>query len=66
VRIGERTSKGYSRSDLADPWSRYVPGVTDVTQTGKDGHPVSRPHIGTVTSVTPSQERTAELFEEAW
>jgi hypothetical protein len=55
VRIGERTSKGYDRSDLVDPWSRYVPDVTDVTQTGKDGHPVSRPHMGNVTSVTPSQ-----------
>ena len=44
VRIGERTSKGYSRSDLVSPWSRCVPDVTDVTQTGKDGPGLSAAH----------------------
>lgn len=31
VRMDDRTSKGYSRGDLADVWSRYLPVVTDVT-----------------------------------
>jgi hypothetical protein len=43
VRIGEQIAKGYKRSDLHDPWSRYLP-----TNLGP-------PHSGPVTSVTPSQ-----------
>ena len=34
VRIGEKTSKGYARADLVDPWARYVTSTrpdTDVT-----------------------------------
>jgi len=30
VRVGDRTPKGYSRDDLFDPWSRYLPAVSDV------------------------------------
>jgi hypothetical protein len=31
VRLGDRTSRGYSRDDLFDPWSRYLPAVPDVS-----------------------------------
>jgi hypothetical protein len=66
VRIGDRTSKGYSRADLFDPWSRYLPAVsevTDVTATyvgsprGSETDPVTvgQSPIANVTSVTPSQ-----------
>jgi hypothetical protein len=43
VRRGEETAKGYSRSDLTDPWARYL---------GTAG-------CGSVTSVTPSQGEPA-------
>jgi len=32
VRVGDRTSKGYARADLLDPWSRYVTVVTLINQ----------------------------------
>jgi hypothetical protein len=69
VRIDDKTAKGYKRSDLHDPWSRYVvcDAVTDVTlpmggaPTDRDEWlsppltPLGPPHLGAVTSVTTSQ-----------
>ena len=37
VRVGDKTPKGYSRADLADPWSRYLPNVADVASIDKEG-----------------------------
>jgi hypothetical protein len=66
VRIGDRTSKGYSRADLVDPWSRYVGSasfVTDVTFPYLDSPKrymtkqvgiLGPPALGNVTSVTTS------------
>jgi hypothetical protein len=61
VRIGNLTGKGYDKADLIDPWSRYVPDVTDVTDgrddEGEDTDPsgsLSPPPQASVTSVTPS------------
>lgn len=28
VRVGDQTPKGYAATDLADPWSRYLPDVS--------------------------------------
>jgi hypothetical protein len=65
VRIGDRTSKGYARTDLFDPWTRYVTVVTgflserdEASQNGtgtSDSHNVGPATNGNVTSVTPSQ-----------
>jgi hypothetical protein len=47
VRIGERSAKGYDRSDLHDPWTRYLPSPPgDVTR---------------VTSVTPQVSGGADV-----
>ena len=50
VRIGERTSKGYARSDLIDPWTRYVSVVTVL-----ESDDVGTSTKGNVTTVTTSQ-----------
>ncbi len=61
VRIGDRTSKGYARADLFDPWTRYVTDVTvlqrDETEASLTGNvtTVGVAGYGNVTSVTPSQ-----------
>jgi hypothetical protein len=36
VRVGDKTPRGYSRADLADPWSRYLPNVADVAYIDKE------------------------------
>ena len=65
VRIGDRTSKGYARADLFDPWTRYVTDVTvlqrDETEASLIGNvtPVGMAGYGNVTSVTPSQGELA-------
>jgi hypothetical protein len=50
VRIGEKVERGYSRDDLADAWSRYLPPPAE-----SEGQPPSSPKatVTTVTSVTP-------------
>lgn len=68
VRIGDRTPKGYSAADLADPWSRYLPNVADVADIGKESlerittelvgnesDAVGWPPKGSATSATPQQ-----------
>lgn len=52
LRIGDHTPRGYSRSDLMDPWSRYV-------AVPEGGDSLSRPHIGNATSATAQQEQDA-------
>lgn len=76
VRVGERTAKGYARSDLADSWTRYVTVVTDVTEGSSRGistNPIEMesllggPHIGNVTTVTteqPGDDEAAFDFSE--
>lgn len=63
VRIGDRTSKGYARDDLADPWARYVTAGDDgLARSSKriptdlvgNGDESSWPSKGSVTTVTPS------------
>jgi hypothetical protein len=57
-RDGDRTVRGYSAADLADPWSRYVTGVSGPSwgspQSTKQVEPPSRPGSEKgVTGVTP-------------
>ena len=47
VRTGARTSKGYARADLIDPWTRYVTAVT-----GPEKDTEGQPADGAVTPVT--------------
>lgn len=51
VRIGDRTSKGYARDALIDPWTRYVTVVTEVERDA-----VGQAGKGNVTTVTTSQQ----------
>ncbi len=64
VRIGERTPKGYTAGDLADPWSRYLPNVSDTgvdsskripTEVVGNGTGLGWPGKGSATSATPPQ-----------
>ena len=55
VRIGDRTSKGYSCDALKDPWTRYVTVVTEVER-----DVIGLAGLENVTSVTPTQP----AFEE--
>lgn len=65
VRVGDATAKGYRRTDLHDPWTRYLPPVGEsVTSVTADTPQVSSPQVVThangcdVTlplSVTPEQ-----------
>jgi hypothetical protein len=55
-RIDEEVSRGYTRAQFADAWSRYLPmesvtSVTSVTNAGEDGDTVTA-----VTAVTPSRK----------
>lgn len=50
VRSGSSTAKGYSRADLHDAWSRYLP-------------PLSLSPMASVTSVTPVTATAAEVPE---
>jgi len=57
LRTGTRTSKGYARADLIDPWTRYVTGVT-----GLERDAVGRPPNETVTPVTTVTPNSTEPF----
>jgi hypothetical protein len=35
IRIGDWTGKGYSRCDLLDPWSRYLPSLSHIGETSE-------------------------------
>jgi hypothetical protein len=68
VRIGEKTSKGYARTDLSDVWSRYLTSVTDdllrtskriTTEPVGNENGLSSAHLANVTSVTTSQTEPA-------
>lgn len=76
VRVGDRTSKGYARADLADVWSRYVtaPGVAEddglihsskriTSELVGSVESLSSAHLVAVTSVTPSQAGGFTLAE---
>jgi hypothetical protein len=65
VRVGDRTSKGYARADLIDPWSRYLSkiGLTSIeseptqvaeTVSSNGSGKLGPSGIGNVTSVTTS------------
>jgi hypothetical protein len=72
VRVGDRTSKGYARADLQDPWSRYLSGIGkalelgDATKGEPDGDgDVGPSGLGNVTSVTPSQLGDDDFWSSA-
>jgi putative DNA primase/helicase len=50
VRRGDQTAKGYRAEDMADAWSRYLPGHTSVTLS----HPAEPQVIPEIVSVTSS------------
>jgi hypothetical protein len=71
VRVGGRTSKGYARADLVDPWSRYVTAVSAPNRESSKAiltKPVGiqADHLGappkeSVTSVTPATSQRAPV-----
>lgn len=73
VRLGSKTAKGYSRTTLADPWSRYVTAKEDrgvdsleryMTNLVGNTHPWSDKSVTSVTSVTDEPEEPEEPSEE--
>jgi hypothetical protein len=50
VRLGESVFKGYKRTDLHDPWARYLPTSRESISNTRES--VDTAHIETVTSVT--------------
>jgi Protein of unknown function (DUF3631) len=50
VRIGESVFKGYQRTDLHDPWLRYLPTSRESISNTRES--VDTPDIGTATSAT--------------
>lgn len=74
VRVGDRTSKGYSREDLFDPWSRYLSPVTAPLVDSSRGIPSESVEIDdeglgpspkeNVTSVTTSQDEPPPVDDD--
>lgn len=76
VRVGNTTSKGYSRDDLVDPWSRYVTFIDDeLIDSSKristdaieiKDQSIGASHKGSVTTVTTSQSDDAPPIDDEY
>jgi len=61
VRIGAGTARGYTRADLHDPWTRYLPAASAASVTGVTSATVE-PDATDVTHVTDPAGCPGEMF----
>jgi len=65
VRIGERTPKGYTATDLADSWSRYLPNVADTSIESLKRFPTELVGIETAPGWSPMESATSATPPQA-